>query len=334
MAPNQFGLSRHIPEPMKREIRRRSKFGCVHCRFALIEYAHISPAFHEAREHNPDDICLLCGHCHKSFDGGWLSEETVRQDYLAIQNDDQAKRPGDEFNLNHGHITVKLGSSIFRYSKKLIVLDGTTVLAIEPPEDGSSFPTLSGSFTDEHGNELLRIDRNVWSGTCDAWDSRIVGNEIIIRTAPGKTALRLRVDPPETIEIVELDMRVGQSHLVLSEDFFAVGRVLPNAAYYIGIDRLEAQGADIGVLVDCEKVSPQFSRSHFSIVGGEGIDLAGTGIKVAVGAGGMHVKGLRIVDENEERTIVTEFPLTENLEARRTSYPPGVGNPFTQKRAR
>lgn len=332
MDPNKFGLKRYIPEKIKLEIRRRSKFGCVHCRFALYQYEHISPEYQEAREHDPDNMCLLCGHCHDNVTRGRLSKKTVRRDYLAIQKDDKAKPPCDEFDLRHGHITVKLGSSIFRYSKKLIVLDGTTVLAIEPPEEGSTFPVLSGCFTDEQGNELLRIEKNEWSGTCDVWDSEIRGNEIIIRTAPDRTALRLRVDPPETIEIVELDMRVGQSHLLLSEDTFAVGRILPNAEYYIGIDRIVAHGAAVGVLVDCEKVSPQITG--WSMIGGEGIDLKGTGIKVAVGAAGMHVKGLRIVDANRERTIVTEYPLTENLEARRTSYPPGVGNPFTQKRAR
>lgn len=40
---NQHGLQRGIPDPIKREIRQRSKFDCVVCRSGLFNYEHIEP---------------------------------------------------------------------------------------------------------------------------------------------------------------------------------------------------------------------------------------------------------------------------------------------------
>ena len=250
-----------------------------------------------------------------------LSKETVQQRYKDILESDDVKRPFDEFDLNHKNLTVKLGSCVFRYSKCLILLDGVVVLAIEPPEEDSYFPVLSGCFSDSHGNELFRIGRNEWQGTVDAWDAEIKGNEILIRTSSDETALYLRVTPPETIEVVELNMRIGQCHLVLKEDALAVGRIKPDAEYYIGIESLECLGADIGVCVDSENTPcPQFTG--FSIIGGEGINLQGTGIKLAVGSASMSIKGIRIEDTNKVRTIISEFPLTTSLHGKVTEYLP------------
>lgn len=142
--PNRFGLSRTIPEAIKREVRRRSKFGCVICRKAVYQYEHINPDFSDAHEHQPENMCLLCGHCHDKVTKGLLSKLTIQNKYLEVQASNDIKKPFDEFDLAHNNITVKLGSCIFSNAKKLIVLNGKVILAIEPPEDSSSFPMLSG----------------------------------------------------------------------------------------------------------------------------------------------------------------------------------------------
>lgn len=70
MTTNKHGFSRYIPQETKLEIRRRSKFGCVVCRCAFYQYEHIIPEYHDADEHNPDNMCLLCGHCHDKVTRG------------------------------------------------------------------------------------------------------------------------------------------------------------------------------------------------------------------------------------------------------------------------
>jgi hypothetical protein len=290
------------------------------CRCAIYEYEHIIPEFHDALEHNPEYMCLLCGRCHKKVTKGLLSKATIQQKYKEIQNTTDVKNPFDDLDLSHNNITVKLGSCIFRHSNCLILVDNIIVLAIEPPEDESSFPVLSGFFADDNGNELFRINKNEWQGSNHVWDIEIVSNNIKIRTSKQKTALHLRVHPPESIEIVALDMRIGQSHLILTQDELRVGRITPNAEYYIGIGRLECLGADIGVSVD-SKNTPHPCFTGLTITGGEGIDLKGTGIKLAVGSGSMVIKELCIEDANKERTIVSKYPLTCSLEGITTIHP-------------
>lgn len=318
---NRNGLSRLIPKDIKLEIRRRSKFGCVICRHAFYQYEHIIPEFHDAYEHNPDNMCLLCGHCHDKVTRSMLSKQTVKEKYIHTQQSTDIKKPFDSIDLNHNNILVKLGSCIFKNSKCLIFLDGVIVLAIEPPEEGSHFPVLSGYFSDDDGNELFRIHKNEWQGSNDAWDTEIIENEIIIRTSKKKVALHLRMLPPDSIEVVKLDMRIGQSHILLTEDELKVGRITSDAEYYVGIGRLECSGADIGVLVD-SKHTPYPNFTGFTMGGYQGIDIHGTGIKLAVGGCSFYIKHLCIEDANKTRTIVTKCPLTTSIECFETVYPP------------
>ena len=69
---NDHGLSRHIPEDVKREVRQRSRFGCVipGCRRAFYEYEHIEPEFKDAKSHDPAAICLVCPNHNPRRTGG------------------------------------------------------------------------------------------------------------------------------------------------------------------------------------------------------------------------------------------------------------------------
>lgn len=323
MLINKFGLKRYIPEHIKREIRHRSKFACVVCRCAFYQYEHITPEFYEANEHNPEHMCLLCGHCHDKVSRGVLSKESVMQKYHEIQNSENIKKPFDIFDLNHQNIIVGLGSCTFHQSKTLISLNDMTILKIDPPEKGTSVPVLSGIFSDDNGNELFRINRNEWEGSNQAWDIKIVGNNIKIYTTPNKVALHIKLFPPERIDIVELDMRVGESHLILKENTLKVGKISTRFEYYFGIESLECFGADVGICVDSQNFpSPKYEG--FSIVGGKGIELQGTGIKLAVGSKKMLISGISIEDATKQRTIITKIPLSSNLKYTTQVLPPRI----------
>ena len=268
---NKHGLSRRIPEPIAREVRQRSMFGCVVCRSAVCHYEHIEPEFCDAAEHDPDHICLLCGHCHDKATRGHLSKASIQKHYQRVRTSESVKRPFDEFDLD-GELTVVLGSCTFHGAKILIEIDGETALAIEPPEDGASFPTLSGCFMDGCGRELLRIERNIWTGPSTAWDVEVKGPTITVRPARRVIGLRLRVDPPNQIAVEALEMRVGECHIALKSDFLEVGRITPDAEYHVGIERMECHEVDVAVQVDT-RTCPSIDPGQISIVGGEGIGL-------------------------------------------------------------
>ncbi len=320
---NKHGLSRYIPADVERDVRVRSKFGCVFCRSAIYQYEHITPEFSDAIEHNSDHICLLCGRCHDKVTKGQISKDSVRRQYEKVQEDAEVRRPFDDFVLDSRRLTVVLGSSIFHGARTLIEIDGEAVLAIEPPEDGASFPTISGEFSDENGQELFRIERNVWSGRPDAWDMKVEGKEIVIRSAPRKVALKLIVEPPNRIVVEHLDMRSGSAFLRLRKGSLEVGRVESDAEYSIGLERFECDGADVGVKVDSAGIKePTLKALH--MVGGKGLALEGTGIYLGTGTSRMTILGLSIEHATKQYTKKLTFPLREELRGYSQILPPRI----------
>lgn len=320
---NKHGLSRYIPAEVERDVRVRSKFGCVFCRSAIYQYEHITPEFSDATEHNSDHICLLCGRCHDKVTKGQISKNSVQLQYEKVQKEAEIRRPFDDFVLDSHCLTVVLGSSIFHGARTLIEIDGEAVLAIEPPEDGSSFPTISGEFSDENGKELFRIERNIWSGRPDAWDMTVEGREIVIRSAPRKVALKLVVEPPNKIVVEHLDMRSGSAFLRLRKGSLEVGRVESEAEYSVGLERFECDGANVGVKVDSTTVrEPTFTG--FYMIGGKGLALEGTGIQLGIGASRMTILGLSIEHATKQCTKKITFPLCEDLRGYSQVLPPRI----------
>ncbi len=68
---NKHGLSRTIPEDVKRQVRQACGFGCVCCGFAIVTYEHIEPEFHNAESHDPENMhsCVeaVMGELHEGF---------------------------------------------------------------------------------------------------------------------------------------------------------------------------------------------------------------------------------------------------------------------------
>lgn len=56
MYKNKYGLSRNIPNHIKRAVRQKCGFGCVICGLFICDFDHYAPSFSEAKKHNPDGI--------------------------------------------------------------------------------------------------------------------------------------------------------------------------------------------------------------------------------------------------------------------------------------
>ena len=293
MTANRHGLSRSIPADTAHEIRRRSKFGCVICRCAIYQYEHIRPEFADARKHDPDAICLLCGGCHDRVTRGRLSKETVKAKYLEVQNSSEIARPFEELDLATNQISVILGSATFEYAQCLVRINGEDVLTISPPKDGAAFPTLNGIFCDRAAREIFRITDNVWEGPLEAWDVQISGAKLTIKADEHRPALALEIQPPNTVRIVQLDMYKDNCHIVCDETQTLIGQVHGSSNSYIGLNNFVCRGGEAGISVDSRSGAPP-RLTGIRIVGGEGILLDGTGIKVGVGAGSMLIAQMRV----------------------------------------
>ncbi|EIC21148.1 hypothetical protein [Thiorhodovibrio frisius] len=293
MTTNRFGLSRHIPSDIALEVRRRSKLGCVICRCAIYQYEHIDPEFTEAREHNPDHICLLCGGCHDRVTRGRLSKQTVREAYLNIQNSTSVKRPFEEFDLSTQSLSVSIGASTFIHTNTLFCINGEDILAITPPQNEAKFPTLNGIFYDRFGKESLRITDNIWEGQSEAWDIEIVGTRVTIKTDGGQIALQIDIAPPDKIHIRKLDMYKDSCHLLADDSELCIGQIHKETQTYIGLSSFQCMGSRTAIAVDSRTIGKPV-LTGLQMIGGQGIILDGTGIRVGVGAGSMTIGRLRL----------------------------------------
>jgi hypothetical protein len=75
---SRHGLSRNIPNSIKRTIRQNCGFGCIICGCATYEYEHVDPSFEDATVHDPDKMTLLCGSCHSYVTRGIWSKDRVK----------------------------------------------------------------------------------------------------------------------------------------------------------------------------------------------------------------------------------------------------------------
>ncbi len=75
---NKNGLSRYIDKATKDYVRARCRFGCVLCGRVPYHYDHFRVPFSEAREHDPDDIILLCEEHHAHKTRGLLDNDVIQ----------------------------------------------------------------------------------------------------------------------------------------------------------------------------------------------------------------------------------------------------------------
>jgi hypothetical protein len=213
--------------------------------------------------------------------------------YLEVQTSDQVGRPFEELDLATNQISVVIGSATFEYAQCLLRINGEQILTISPPKDGAAFPALNGIFCDRSAREVFRITDNVWEGPLEAWDVHISGTRLTIKADEHRPALTLEVQPPDVVRVMQLDMYKDNCHIVCDEKQTLIGQVHPSGSSCIGLSNFVCRGGPAGISVDSRSgAAPRLTGIR--IVGGEGILLDGTGIKVGVGAGSMLIAQMRV----------------------------------------
>lgn len=293
MSKNQFGLSRNIPSAVQLEVRQRSKFGCIFCRCAIYQYEHIIPEFKNAESHDENYICLLCGTCHDKVTKGRIAKTTVQHRYNEIQNSDNIKRPFDDFDLSATELSLEIGGAVFHKTKTFLRINNEDILSVNPPIDNAAFPSISGIFYDSAGQETLRIIDNVWESSHNMWDIEIVGQKLTIKTEKDRKALVLFILPPNRIKLEYLDMYKDNCRVICKDGKLIVSQIHEEIETSIHLKNFECTGANVGIDVDSYK-NKRPDPTGLSMIGGQGISLDGTGIRIGVKAGQMHIDKLEI----------------------------------------
>jgi len=231
---NKHGLTRNIPKKVKQEIRNRSKFGCVVCRSGFYQYEHIDPTFTDAKKHDPSKMCCLCSSCHAEVTTGRLSKAAIKVAYENVQNAgiETVASPSGPIDFHDGSAELLIGGIHFNpIVHNILRYFGKDLITLKPGKKGKP-GNISAVFTDEDGNETLRLEENEWIGSLENWDIEIVGPRISVKRQNGKIALQLRLDPPGKITIEYLDMKYDTAHILISENSYAIGRYISTGDIY------------------------------------------------------------------------------------------------------
>lgn len=232
---NKHGLSRDIPEDIKRIVRQRCGFGCIFCGCWLYDYEHIIPEWHNATEHNPDNICLLCTNHHRKVLVKRLSKEQVFDQYkhpIAL-----SRGYANEY-IELRSLKVVLGTIHFSNIGNLVEIDGQTVLGINPPSQSEPMQ-INAVFYNNKKEKILQIIDNELRDDTSVWDIEQSGSRTIIRKKHRDIALQLNIVQPNTIHIEKLKMTYGSAEAVLD---YHTGRTFLHA---MGGGKIDADRAEI-----------------------------------------------------------------------------------------
>lgn len=212
---NTFGLTRAIPEAVKREVRQRCGFGCVVCGSAIYDYEHFDPEFKDARAHDPKGIALLCPNCHRDKGNGLLPEEEyIRRIHSPITFERGfssrtawlSQKFAPEILL--GNLTFSGGTSVLRIGGKIF-------LGFEPPEQSETPPRLNYRIHDQRGYEVFSIIGNEIRCHNEAFDIEATGAVWKVRSALYKINSVIRLDPPTRITIERIHFRYLKWELIV-----------------------------------------------------------------------------------------------------------------------
>lgn len=205
---NQYGLSRSIPEGIKRQVRQHCGYGCILCGSAIVEYEHIRPEFAKAKVHDANGIALLCPTCHARKTRNFISAGRV----MEAMAKPAAKESGfafSELEAQEGHPYIIIGGMTLRNCRTPVEVRGFPLVSIENAEINRGPYQISATFFDHNGQPSLLIRRNEWQVSSNVWDVEAVGGRITVRTGRREIALRLILDPGEGVIVETMKMLCG-----------------------------------------------------------------------------------------------------------------------------
>lgn len=217
--------SRNIPEPIKREVRQRSGFGCVICGFPLYDYEHMEE-WAKVKKHEAKNITLLCPDHHRQVTSGIMPKTIV---YRANEN---------PYNHQEGHSTpltlhyegtsceFLIGGNIFSmdYSGNpsqliAIMVDGNPLLSFIL-DDGQLL--LSARLFDEANYIVCRIEDNELIFSTSPWDIQIVGKKMIIREKSKKILVEIIFEAPNKVIINKARLLCNGVEILINENSMSI----------------------------------------------------------------------------------------------------------------
>lgn len=270
---NKNGLTRYIPENVKRQIRKNSYFGCVICGTGICTIDHVDPEFHECKKHDPEKMTLLCASCHDKKTRGIIGVKTVKNamksPFCRTKNS-----PSDFLDFGNTEPKIQFGNSLFIKPKSIITINGESILSInEPKEDNENTFLLNAIFHDPKGKEAFRIDDNIWSGNIDNWDIETKGKTITIRSEKGSVLLQIENIPEDKFIVHSLSM-LYKGYFIQADDD-GVEIMTPSGKTMIFLDKGHTMKGDIMINIYKDTtIMDSLEMSNLTIKGGSNIIIS------------------------------------------------------------
>ena len=188
-----------IPADLKRQIRRKSFYGCVLCGNPIIEYHHIKD-WCIVKEHTADNLVALCPTCHYRATIGELTPERVTRLKMNPYNS-KLKTVSKNFFMNHHEAsTIKLGSVKIKASGTILRVHNDSIISLRLDDEGNTL--LSLKIHDENHNLIAQVIDNEWIAniTDQIWDITFNKGVLDIRCSSHKVWLKV-ITTSDTLEL-------------------------------------------------------------------------------------------------------------------------------------
>lgn len=233
MTANQYGLARSIPDAVKLAVRQQCGFGCVICGSTIVEYEHFAPDYKDAEDHLAAGIALLCPLHHAQATKGILPKEQVassRLEPMSLQNG-FARENHPYF---RGIPNLEFGGGLkFIDVAVPIMVRGKPVMSFTPNNE-SDITSVSLSFGDSSGKNILSVIDNEWSVSSQVWDFQNIANRYIIKSSDRSAQIILMFHAPNRIIIENANVFVDGIPLVVDSSGMHFGNINASGSTFMG----------------------------------------------------------------------------------------------------
>lgn len=220
-AMNRYGLSRDIPSEVKQQVRIRCRFSCVMCGAIPIQYDHFQTPFAKCKQHDPEDIILLCSHHHdlktkKLIDnadilGAWSSRDNNPGNF------------GFSLPVTKSDFRVRWPSVEIYAAKHDIVVGDRPVLRLELSEDHLQPIKMSGRFNDLRGKSICAIEDNEITSSADfIGDFELRQNRFVYKMPDGRISLQFLLSSTG-LQIESISHVHNDAYVYGNQNFLQVG---------------------------------------------------------------------------------------------------------------
>jgi hypothetical protein len=181
---NKYGLSRRIPADIKYLVRKNCNFGCVICGMVPYEYDHLRVPFYECREHDPDDIVLLCTKHHDQKTRGFVNfEDIYRYRKLGTAKDSLSRFKIEKLRSD---FFVKFGSSEFHSTPSSFIVDDEKLIDVLTTDNPLEPVVVNGKIYSFNGKPILEIyDNEIINIVENIFDFEVISNRFLYKSKIG-----------------------------------------------------------------------------------------------------------------------------------------------------